>query len=76
MRGAMGEASMGITICASCPAFPAAAMGDAVRARKESSNWAVTRPAALHVAPASLLLGTMPGAVLVMLGQLTGDRLR
>lgn len=66
MSGAIGPASMGITSCASALELPAAAArGDAERARKDNSSWAVTRPAEVHVAPAPFLLGNMPGAVLV-----------
>jgi hypothetical protein len=36
-------------------------MGDADRARKDSSNRAVTRPVERHVEPASFLFGNMPG---------------
>jgi hypothetical protein len=62
MSGAIGAASIGRTNCASDLAFAAAAKGDDERARKDNSSWAVTRPAELHVAPASLLFGSMPGA--------------
>ena len=63
MRGAIGGAPMGRTSWASDLTFPAAEMGDAERARKDNSSWAVTRPAEVHLAPASFLLGNMPGAV-------------
>lgn len=59
--GPMGLASMGRTSCASCLELLAAAMGDAERARKDSSSWAVTRPAELHVDLAAFLRGDMPG---------------
>jgi hypothetical protein len=62
MRGAIGEASMGRTNCASDLVLPVAEMGVADRARKDSSSWAVTRPAEGHVAPACFLLGNMPNA--------------
>jgi len=52
----MGDTSMGITSCASCRELPAAATGDAERARKERSSFAVTRPAEVHVEPAFLRL--------------------
>jgi hypothetical protein len=48
INGTKGAASMGITICASTCAFVVAEIGDAVRARKESSSWAVTLPEEVH----------------------------
>lgn len=63
INGAIGATSIGRTSCASGFVFPAAAMGDADRARKDSSSRAVTRPVELHVEPASLLFGNMPGVV-------------
>jgi hypothetical protein len=59
----MGEASIGRTSCASDRAWPAAAKGDADRARKDNNSWAVTRPAEVHLAPASFLFASMLGAV-------------
>lgn len=65
MSGAIGEASIGRTSCALDPAGSAAAKGDAERARKDNSSWAVTRPAEVHLAPASFLFANMLGAVLM-----------
>jgi hypothetical protein len=47
-------------------AFPAAEIGEAERARKDNSSWAVIRLVEVHLTLASSRLDNMPGRILLM----------